>query len=175
MTLETAAANTDYGTSASGSSFLCGDAPFCRASSARRCFRSTSFLPAGRRHRGFRWPAALKRLAALQQWRDDIDALYQGHPPARLQDYVCVGFDDFDLPARGFPGYRRMAWKWTCRRIFRAAWIWQTLDLYCDPRGGAQSERLSVRGVWAGVGRRYPARAPSWPSAAIDQYPARRR
>src|ERR1700712_2585106 len=29
-----------------------------------------------------------ERSAALTQWRDDIDALYQGHPPARLQEYV---------------------------------------------------------------------------------------
>ncbi|MGL1553619.1 squalene/phytoene synthase family protein, partial [Vibrio parahaemolyticus] len=30
-----------------------------------------------------------ERLAALQQWRDDIDALYAGHPPERLKDYVA--------------------------------------------------------------------------------------
>src|SRR5262249_39695963 len=29
-----------------------------------------------------------QRLGALQQWRDDIDALYQGMPPARLKDYL---------------------------------------------------------------------------------------
>ncbi len=28
-----------------------------------------------------------ERLAALQQWRNDIDALYQGRPPERLRDY----------------------------------------------------------------------------------------
>src|SRR3954468_9899672 len=27
-----------------------------------------------------------ERLAALQQWRCDIDALYRGDPPARLRD-----------------------------------------------------------------------------------------
>src|SRR2546425_11849622 len=30
-----------------------------------------------------------ERLAALQQWRDDIDALDQGHPPPPLQDYAA--------------------------------------------------------------------------------------
>src|ERR1044072_549571 len=30
-----------------------------------------------------------ERLAALQQWRNDIDALYQGNPPPRLKDYVA--------------------------------------------------------------------------------------
>src|ERR1700744_2470202 len=30
-----------------------------------------------------------ERLAALQQWRDDIDALYRGQPPARLRDYAA--------------------------------------------------------------------------------------
>src|SRR3978361_2547252 len=30
-----------------------------------------------------------ERLAALQQWRDDIDALYRGYPPPRLRDYAA--------------------------------------------------------------------------------------
>src|SRR3954453_8995966 len=30
-----------------------------------------------------------ERLAALQQWRDDIEALYRGEPPARLRDYAA--------------------------------------------------------------------------------------
>src|SRR5437763_13720498 len=30
-----------------------------------------------------------QRLAALQAWRDDIDALYQGRAPARLRDYAA--------------------------------------------------------------------------------------
>src|SRR6201987_4577952 len=30
-----------------------------------------------------------ERLAALQKWRDDMDALYQGQPPERLREYVA--------------------------------------------------------------------------------------
>ena len=29
-----------------------------------------------------------ERLAALDQWRCDIDALYAGNPPARVKDYA---------------------------------------------------------------------------------------
>src|ERR1700752_2476372 len=82
-----------------------------------------------------------ERLAALQQWRDDIDALYRGAPPPRLKDYVAsvktfgLKRDDFlsivdgmemDVPAD-----------------IRAPDL-ATLDLYCD-RVASAVGRLSVR------------------------------
>src|SRR3954454_5259148 len=42
-----------------------------------------------------------ERLAALQKWRDDIDALYKGHPPSRLHDYVA-SVRKFDLRREDF-------------------------------------------------------------------------
>ncbi|MBX9709973.1 MAG: presqualene diphosphate synthase HpnD [Xanthobacteraceae bacterium] len=82
-----------------------------------------------------------ERLAALDQWRRDIDALYAGHPPERVRDYVAplkqfgLKRDDFiavidgmemDIPAD--------------IRAPDAA----TLDLYCD-RVASAVGRLSVR------------------------------
>jgi phytoene synthase len=82
-----------------------------------------------------------ERLAALDQWRKDIDALYAGNPPARVRDYVTplkqfgLKRDDFiavidgmemDIPAD--------------IRAPDAA----TLDLYCD-RVASAVGRLSVR------------------------------
>ena len=87
MTLETAAATASYGTSASGSSF----------------YAAMRILPHEQREAMFQIYSFCRqvddiadsdgprpeRLAALGQWRVDIDALYQGHPPARLKDYVA--------------------------------------------------------------------------------------
>jgi phytoene synthase len=42
-----------------------------------------------------------ERLAALQQWRDDIDALYQGSAPERLRDYA-ISVRDFGLRREDF-------------------------------------------------------------------------
>jgi phytoene synthase len=82
-----------------------------------------------------------ERLAALQQWRDDIDALYRGQPPARLQDYggsvkrfglkredflAIIAGMEMDVPA-------------DIRAPDEA-----TLDLYCD-RVASAVGRLSVR------------------------------
>ena len=82
-----------------------------------------------------------ERLAALQVWRDDIDALYAGNPPPRLRDYVStvkqfgMRRDDFlavidgmemDIPA-------------DIRAPDEA-----TLDLYCD-RVASAVGRLSVK------------------------------
>ena len=82
-----AAANTNYGSTASGSSF----------------YAAMRILPLAQREAMFQIYSFCRqvddiadsdgpreqRLAALQQWRDDIDALYQGMPPARLKDYVA--------------------------------------------------------------------------------------
>src|ERR1700726_1308889 len=87
MTLEAAAANANYGTSASGSSF----------------YTAMRILPREQREAMFQIYSFCRqvddiadsdgprpeRLAALQQWRDDIEALYRGHPPARLRDFVA--------------------------------------------------------------------------------------
>ena len=82
-----------------------------------------------------------ERLAALQQWRDDIDALYQGRPPARLQDYVG--------PVRTF-GLKREDFlavvdgmEMDVPQDIRAPDL-ATLDLYCD-RVASAVGRLSVR------------------------------
>ena len=89
MTSETAAANASDGTSASGSSF----------------YAAMRILPREQREAMFQIYDFCRqvddiadsdgprdvRLAALQQWRDDIDALYQGQPPARLQRLRGVG------------------------------------------------------------------------------------
>jgi presqualene diphosphate synthase len=81
------------------------------------------------------------RLAALQQWREDIDALYRGEPPERLRDYAgsvrmfglkredflaVVDGMEMDVPAD-----------------IRAPDL-ATLDLYCD-RVASAVGRLSVR------------------------------
>src|ERR1700679_907638 len=87
MTVQTAAANKSYGSSASGSSF----------------YAAMRILPHDQREAMFQIYSFCRqvddiadsdgprpgRLAALAQWREDIDALYQGHPPARLRDYVA--------------------------------------------------------------------------------------
>jgi squalene synthase HpnD len=80
------------------------------------------------------------RLEALQQWREDIDALYAGHPPARVRDYAgpiaqfgmrredflaVIDGMEMDVPAD--------------IRAPDAA----TLDLYCD-RVASAVGRLSV-------------------------------
>jgi phytoene synthase len=82
-----------------------------------------------------------ERLAALQQWRDDIDALYQGNPPARLQEYAAsvkrFGLlrDDFLAIVDGM--------EMDVPQDIRAPDM-ATLDLYCD-RVASAVGRLSVR------------------------------
>src|ERR1700737_5530740 len=99
MTLEAGAAKASDGTSASGSSF----------------YAAMRILPREQREAMFqiydfcRQVADIadsdgprpERLAALQQWRDDIDALYRGQPPARLRDYVA-SVRTFDLQRADF-------------------------------------------------------------------------
>src|SRR6185295_1898231 len=86
MTLQ-AAADANYGSTASGSSF----------------YAAMRILPTAQREAMFQIYSFCRqvddiadsdgpreeRLAALQQWRDDIDALYRGEPPSRLKDYVA--------------------------------------------------------------------------------------
>ena len=112
-----------------------------------------------------------ERLAALQQWRDDIDALYQGRPPARLQDYVA-SVRRFGLKREDFLAIID-GMEMDVPQDIRAPDM-ATLDLYCD-RVASAVGRLSVRVFGLARGRRHPARASSRPRAATDQHPARHR
>ncbi len=139
MTLETAAANADYGTTASGSSF----------------YAAMRILPLEQREAMFQIYSFCRqvddiadsdgprpeRLAALQQWRDDIDALYQGHPPARLQDYVS-SVRTFGLKREDFLAIVD-GMEMDVPQDIRAPDM-ATLDLYCD-RVASAVGRLSVR------------------------------
>jgi squalene synthase HpnD len=139
MTLETAAANADYGTTASGSSF----------------YAAMRILPREQRDAMFQIYSFCRqvddiadsdgprpeRLAALQQWRDDVDALYQGHPPERLKDYVS-SVRRFGLKREDFLAIID-GMEMDVPQDIRAPDM-ATLDLYCD-RVASAVGRLSVR------------------------------
>lgn len=82
-----------------------------------------------------------ERLAALDQWRRDIDALYAGKPPARVKDYAPsvkqfgLRRDDFIAIIDGM--------EMDVPADIRAPDA-RTLDLYCD-RVASAVGRLSVR------------------------------
>jgi squalene synthase HpnD len=82
-----------------------------------------------------------QRLAALQQWRDDINALYQGHPPAHLLDYVS-SVQQFGLEREDFLAIVD-GMEMDVPQDIRAPDL-ATLDLYCD-RVASAVGRLSVR------------------------------
>ena len=139
MTLETAAVNTNYGTTASGSSF----------------YAAMRILPPEQREAMFLIYSFCRqvddiadsdgprpeRLAALQQWREDIDALYQGRPPARVADYVA-SVKKFDLKREDFLAIID-GMEMDVPQDIRAPDL-ATLDLYCD-RVASAVGRLSVR------------------------------
>jgi squalene synthase HpnD len=139
MTSETAATSASYGSSASGSSF----------------YAAMRILPHEQREAMFQIYSFCRqvddiadsdgpreaRLAALQQWRDDIDALYQGHPPARLRDYVA-SVRRFDLKREDFLAIVD-GMEMDVPQDIRAPDL-ATLDLYCD-RVASAVGRLSVR------------------------------
>jgi phytoene synthase len=82
-----------------------------------------------------------ERLAALQQWRDDIDALYRGQPPERLRA-TAVSVKKFGLRREDFLAIidgMEMDVPADIRAPDDA-----TLDLYCD-RVASAVGRLSVR------------------------------
>jgi phytoene synthase len=139
MTLETAAANTDYGTSASGSSFYAAMRILPREQ-REAMFQIYSFCRQVDDIADSDGPRP-ERLAALAQWRDDIDALYQGHPPARLQHYVA-SVRRFDLQREDFLAIVD-GMEMDVPRDIRAPDL-ATLDLYCD-RVASAVGRLSVR------------------------------
>jgi phytoene synthase len=82
-----------------------------------------------------------ERLAALQQWRDDIDALYQDRPPERLRDYL-PSVRRFDLQREDFLAIVD-GMEMDVPQDIRAPDL-ATLDLYCD-RVASAVGRLSVR------------------------------
>ena len=138
MTVE-AATNTSYGSSASGSSF----------------YAAMRILPHEQRQAMFQIYSFCRqvddiadsdgpreaRLAALQQWRDDIEALYQGHPPPRLRDYAA-SVQGFGLEREDFLAIID-GMEMDVPQDIRAPDL-ATLDLYCD-RVASAVGRLSVR------------------------------
>jgi phytoene synthase len=139
MTLEATAADVNYGNTASGSSF----------------YAAMRILPAEQREAMFQIYSFCRkvddiadsdgprgeRLAALQQWRDDIDALYRGQPPARLADYAG-SVKRFDLQRADFIAIID-GMEMDVPQDIRAPDL-ATLDLYCD-RVASAVGRLSVR------------------------------
>lgn len=139
MTLQTAAANADYGTTASGSSFYAAMRILPR-SQREAMFQIYSFCRQVDDIADSDGPRP-ERLAALQQWRDDIDALYQGHPPPRLQDYAA-SVKTFGLKREDFLAIVD-GMEMDVPQDIRAPDL-ATLDLYCD-RVASAVGRLSVR------------------------------
>src|SRR5580700_6049944 len=139
MTLDAVAEDTNYGTTASGSSF----------------YSAMRILPASQREAMFQIYSFCRkvddiadsdgprpeRLAALQQWRDDIDALYRGDPPDHLKDYVAT-VKKFDLQREDFIAVID-GMEMDVPQDIRAPDM-ATLDLYCD-RVASAVGRLSVR------------------------------
>jgi len=138
MTVETAP-NASYGSSASGSSF----------------YAAMRILPHEQRQAMFQIYSFCRqvddiadsdgpreaRLLALQQWRDDIEALYQGHPPPRLRDYAA-SVREFGLKREDFLAIID-GMEMDVPQDIRAPDL-ATLDLYCD-RVASAVGRLSVR------------------------------
>jgi len=139
MTLETAAANANYGTSASGSSFYAAMRILPREQ-REAMFQIYSFCRQVDDIADSDGPRP-ERLAALAQWRDDIDALYQDRPPPRLRDYVA-SVRRFELQREDFLAIVD-GMEMDVPQDIRAPDL-ATLDLYCD-RVASAVGRLSVR------------------------------
>ena len=139
MTLDTAVANASDGSSASGSSFYAAMRILPREQ-REAMFQIYSFCRQVDDIADSDGPRP-QRLAALQQWRDDIAALYQGHPPPRLRDYVA-SVDRFDLKCEDFLAIVD-GMEMDVPQDIRAPDL-ATLDLYCD-RVASAVGRLSVR------------------------------
>ena len=139
MTLDTAAANPSDGASASGSSFYAAMRILPREQ-REAMFQIYSFCRQVDDIADSDGPRP-ERLAAIQQWRDDIDALYQGHPPARLRDYVA-SVRRFNLKREDFLAIVD-GMEMDIPQDIRAPDM-ATLDLYCD-RVASAVGRLSVR------------------------------
>jgi squalene synthase HpnD len=139
MSVQTAAANADYGSTASGSSFYAAMRILPRAQ-REAMFQIYSFCRQVDDIADSHGPRE-ERLAELQQWREDIDALYQGHPPPRLKDYVA-SVKTFGLKREDFLAIVD-GMEMDVPQDIRAPDM-ATLDLYCD-RVASAVGRLSVR------------------------------
>jgi phytoene synthase len=139
MTLETATPGPSYANSASGSSFYAAMRILPRAE-REAMFQIYSFCRQVDDIADSDGPRQ-QRLAALQQWRDDIEALYRGDPPARLRDYVA-SVRKFGLKAADFLAIVD-GMEMDVPEDIRAPDL-ATLDLYCD-RVASAVGRLSVR------------------------------
>jgi squalene synthase HpnD len=139
MTLDAAAANPAYGTTASGSSFYAAMRILPREQ-REAMFQIYSFCRQVDDIADSDGPREV-RLSELQQWRDDIDALYEGRPPARLWDYVA-SVRRFDLRREDFLAIVD-GMEMDVPQDIRAPEL-AVLDLYCD-RVASAVGRLSVR------------------------------
>jgi phytoene synthase len=139
MTAEAATATTNYGTVASGSSFYAAMRILPREQ-RETMFQIYSFCRQVDDIADSDGPRP-ERLAALQKWRDDIDALYQGRPPERLREYVA-SIKKFDLRREDFLSIVD-GMEMDVPQDIRAPDL-ATLDLYCD-RVASAVGRLSVR------------------------------
>src|SRR6185436_14161583 len=139
MTLETTATGVNYGTSASGSSFYAAMRILPREQ-REAMFQIYSFCRQVDDIADSDGPRE-ERLAALQEWRNDIDALYQGNPPPRLKDYVA-SVKTFGLKREDFLAIVD-GMEMDVPQDIRAPDM-ATLDLYCD-RVASAVGRLSVR------------------------------
>jgi presqualene diphosphate synthase len=139
MTMESVAAKASDGTSASGSSFYAAMRILPREQ-REAMFQIYSFCRQVDDIADSAGPRP-ERLAALQQWRDDVDALYRGHPPPRLRDYAS-SVRRFGLKREDFLAIVD-GMEMDVPRDIRAPDL-ATLDLYCD-RVASAVGRLSVR------------------------------
>ena len=135
-----AAANANYGTAASGSSFYAAMRILPRAQ-REAMFQIYSFCRQVDDIADDSDGPRPERLAALQEWRDDIDAFYQGRPPARLKDYAA-SVKKFGLKREDFLAIVD-GMEMDVPQDIRAPDM-ATLDLYCD-RVASAVGRLSVR------------------------------
>jgi presqualene diphosphate synthase len=142
MTLQAATAATDttsYQTTASGSSFYAAMRILPREQ-REAMFHIYSFCRQVDDIADSDGPRP-ERLAALQQWRDDINALYAGNPSPRVADYVA-SVKQFSLQREDFLAIID-GMEMDVPQEIRAPDM-ATLDLYCD-RVASAVGRLSVR------------------------------
>ncbi len=139
MTLEAAATSADHGTTASGSSFYAAMRILPREQ-REAMFQIYSFCRQVDDIADSDGPREERRIA-LQQWRDDINALYRGEPSARLSEYAA-SIRKFDLQREDFLAIID-GMEMDLVADIRAPDL-ATLDLYCD-RVASAVGRLSVR------------------------------
>ena len=139
MNSDAAAANPSYGTTASGSSFYAAMRILPREQ-REAMFQIYSFCRQVDDIADSEGPRP-ERLAALQQWRDDIEALYKGDPPPRIRDYVA-SVQRFDLKQQDFLAIVD-GMEMDVPQDMRGPDL-ATLDLYCA-RVASAVGRLSVR------------------------------